>query len=182
MKDLVIRSAITSDLASCLALDHTCSTDYVWQMALEARDGAIYATFRTARLPRSMKVLYPRSGEALQRSWARHDGFLVAEIGGENPIVVGYLNIWEHGAQEAGWIADLAVHSPYRMRGIGAALLDAARAWAQERGLRRVIAETQTKNYPAIHFLQRRGLTFCGYSDLYYPNQDIAVFFGQALR
>jgi ribosomal protein S18 acetylase RimI-like enzyme len=182
VKDLVIRPAINADLELCLALDHTCSTEYVWQMAVEERDGALGITFRTARLPRSMKVLYPRSGESLQHSWVRHDCFLVAQIGDESPQIVGYLNMWVHAAQEAGWIADLAVDSPYRMKGIGTRLLHAARTWAHERALRRLIVETQTKNYPAIRFLRRRGLTFCGYSDLYYPNQDIAVFFGQSLR
>ena len=48
--------------------------------------------------------------------------------------------------------------------------------------LRRLIVETQTKNYPAIQFLLKRGLVFCGYNDLFYPNQDIAIFFGQNLR
>lgn len=183
MKDLIIRPAINADLPLCLALDHTCSTEYVWQMAVEERDGALGVTFRTARLPRSMKVLYPRSGDALQHSWARGDCFLVAEVGGEGePLIVGYVNMWTHIAQEAGWIADMAVDSPYRMKGIGARMLRAARTWAYEHGLRRLIAETQTKNYPAIRFFRRYGLTFCGYSDLYYPSQDIAVFFGQSLR
>jgi len=56
MKDLVIRPATTADLASCLALGHTCSTDYVWQMALEARDGAIGVTFRAAWLAHDGRI------------------------------------------------------------------------------------------------------------------------------
>jgi len=74
------------------------------------------------------------------------------------------------------------VNSSHRLRGIGSALLNAARRWAIDRNLRRLIVETQTKNYPSIRFLQKRGLTFCGCNDLYYPNQDIAIFFGQTLR
>lgn len=179
MEGLVIRPAVNADLEACLALDHSCSTDYVWQMVVEEHDGALGITFRVVRLPRSMKVLYPRSGEILQRSWARHDCFFVADREG---WVIGYLNLWEYAAQETGWVADLVVDRPYRLKGIGTELLSAARGWAYERGLRRLVAETQTKNYPAIRFLSRRGLGFCGYSDLYYPNQDIAVFFGQSLR
>ena len=37
------------------------------------------------------------------------------------------------------------------------------------------------KNYPAIRFCQSRGLAFCGYSDRYWPNYDIALFFGESL-
>lgn len=176
---LTIRSVMPSDYELCMALDHTVSTETVWQMMLEDSDGALQATFRTARLPRSMKVLYPRAGETLLNSWRLHAGFLIAEW---EHIVVGYVNIHEQTAQETAWIADLAVNSSHRLRGIGTALLDGARRWAVEHGLRRLIAETQTKNYPAIKFLNKRGLTFCGYNDLYYPNQDIAVFFGQTLR
>jgi GNAT superfamily N-acetyltransferase len=94
---------------------------------------------------------------------------------------VGYVNIREERAQESAWVADLAVDRGVRMQGIGTALLRAARQWALERNLRRLIVETQTKNHPAISFLQKRGLVFSGYNDLYYPNQDIALFFGQSL-
>jgi GNAT superfamily N-acetyltransferase len=126
-----------------------------------------------------MKVLYPRSGEGLLQSWRLHACFLVAEWDGQP---VGYLNMREELAQETGWVADLVVDRPYRLRGVGTALLRGARVWAREHNLRRLIVETQTKNHPAIRFLQQRGLVFCGYNDLYYPNQDIAVFFGQSLR
>jgi hypothetical protein len=42
--------------------------------------------------------------------------------------------------------------------------------------------EIQTKNYPGIIFCQQRGFAFCGFNDRLFPNQDIAVFFSQALR
>ena len=176
---LTIRSAMPSEYELCAALDHSVSTEYVWQMMLNESDGAQQVTFRSARLPRSMKVLYPRGGEALFQSWRLHTVFLVAE---SDQMVVGYVNVREESAQETAWAADLAVDRPHRLQGVGTALLNAARAWAAERGLRRIIVETQTKNYPAIRFLQKRGLVFCGYNDLYYPNQDIAIFFGQTLR
>ncbi|HEC22631.1 MAG TPA: GNAT family N-acetyltransferase [Chloroflexi bacterium] len=176
---LTIRSATPTDYEFGLQLDHSSSTDYVWQMTYEESEGALRVAFRPARLPRSMKVLYPRSGEALLRSWQLHNSFLVAEWDGE---VVGYVNVREEVAQETAWVADLVVDRPHRLRGIGTALLRAARQWALESNLRRLIVETHTKNYPAIRFLQKRGLVFCGYNDLFYPNQDIAVFFGQMLR
>ena len=175
---LTVRSAMPSDYDVCLSLDHSTSTDYVWQVALDDMDGAMSISFRPARLPRSMKVLYPRAGDALVDSWQLHAMFLVAQWGLD---VVGYVNLREERSQEAAWVADLVVDRGFRMRGIGSALLRGARQWASEHNLRRLIVETQTKNYPAIRFLQKRGLSFAGYNHMYYPNQDIAVFFGQAL-
>lgn len=177
-RTLTIRSAMPSDYEYCLGLDHTVSTEHVWQMVLDESEGTLQIAFRTVRLPRSMKVLYPRSGEALVRSWELHAAFLVALW---DEVVVGYANVREESAQQTAWVADLAVDRSYRLRGIGTALINAVRRWAIDRNLRRLIVETQTKNYPAIRFLQKRGLVFCGYNDLYYPNQDIAVFFGQIL-
>ncbi len=176
---LTIRSAMPSDYEACLTLDHSCSTEFVWQVSLDESEGALQVAFRPARLPRSMKVLYPRNGEALIQSWQLHACFLVAV---REEQVLGYVNVREETSQETAWVADLTVDRPYRLQGIGTALLRAARQWAIERHLRRLIVETQTKNYPAIRFLQKRGLVFCGYNDLYYPNQDIAIFFGQTLR
>jgi GNAT superfamily N-acetyltransferase len=175
---LTVRSAMPSDYDTCMGLDHSVSTDFVWQLATDDQDGTVTLTFRTARLPRSMKVLYPRTGDVLIESWQLHAAFLVAQWGAD---VVGYVNVREERAQESAWVADLAVDRSARMQGIGTALLRAARQWALEHNLRRLIVETQTKNYPAINFLQKRGLVFSGYNDLYYPNQDIAIFFGQSL-
>ncbi len=176
---LTIRSAMPSDYEICMALDHTVSTEHVWQMVLDESEGAIQVTFRPARLPRSIKVMYPRGGEALLQSWRLHAAFLVAEW---EKMVVGYVNIREETSQETAWVADLAVERAYRLRGVGTALLNASRKWAIEHNLRRLIVETQTKNYPAIRFLLKRGLSFCGYNDLYYPNQDIAIFLGETIR
>ncbi len=44
-----------------------------------------------------------------------------------------------------------------------------------------MMAAVQSKNYPAINFLQRNGFTFCGYNERYYRNQDIAVYFACGL-
>jgi hypothetical protein len=40
----------------------------------------------------------------------------------------------------------------------------------------------QTKNYPAISFCQKHGMTFCGFNDRHFANQDIALFFALALH
>jgi GNAT superfamily N-acetyltransferase len=148
-------------------------------MVVENRDGGEQIAFRPARLPRSMKVQYPRSQDALLESWRLHAAFLIAQWESD---VVGYINLRQEVVQQAAWVADLVVDGPARMRGVGTALLYAALDWTLGQNLRRLIVETQTKNYPAIRLLQKRGFRLCGYNDLYYPSQDIAVFFGQTLR
>jgi len=174
-----IRSALPSDLEACATLDHSTNTDYVWQMEHSDLDGTLNVAFRTARLPRTMRLRYPRSGAALQLSWDIDACFLVAERDLE---IVGYVNMHERRAYGTGWVTDLVVDPNWRRRGVGTSLFNGAWAWARERELARVIVETTTKNYPAIRFLQKAGLAFCGYNDLYYPNHDIALFFGQGLR
>jgi GNAT superfamily N-acetyltransferase len=80
------------------------------------------------------------------------------------------------------WIGDLVVDQPDRRRGIGTVLLQAAARWGRDRNLVRLVTAVQTKNHPATQFYQSRGLTFCGYTDHYWPSQDIALFFGESLR
>jgi GNAT superfamily N-acetyltransferase len=176
---LVIRNAVEEDLAACLRLDHSYSTEFVWQMEVQEESGRVGAIFRTVHLPRPMHVLYPRDAETLRASWGGRDCFLVATVGDR---VRGYLNMRADVAQANGWVVDLAVAPVWRRRGMGGALLKAARLWAHEHGLSRLTVEVQTKNFPGICFCQKHGLTFCGFNDKYYPNQDIALFFGQSIR
>jgi len=174
-----VRPARPRDLEVCVALDHSYVTDRVWQMETREQNGMLTVTFRVARLPREIRVNYPRQGDDLLAGWRRCDGFLVA---GEGGSVYGYvaLTAWtEHGIA---WVSDLVVDRPRRRRGIGTALLQAAARWGRNHNLMRLVIEIQTKNYPAIRFCRSRGLAFCGYNDHYWPSQDIALFFGESLR
>jgi hypothetical protein len=63
-----------------MAIDHSCQTDYVWQMDIQRGEGQAGAIFREIRLPRSVTVPYPRAIPALSESWNRRTGMLVAVI------------------------------------------------------------------------------------------------------
>jgi ribosomal protein S18 acetylase RimI-like enzyme len=80
------------------------------------------------------------------------------------------------------WLKDLVVLEEARQKGIGTALTIAAQDWGVERGYRRMTVELQLKNYPAIHMFRKLGYEISGYSDQYYLNQDIALFFTRWLR
>jgi ribosomal protein S18 acetylase RimI-like enzyme len=176
---MIVRPATLADLNTCLLIDHSSATDHVWQMQVREAEAQIGVTFHTMRLPRRMRVEYPRDLEQLVEDWQRDEAFLVAEADNE---VRGYVDLLAVPWQQMGWVANLAVEPGYRQRGMATALLRQARQWARQEGLRLLQAEATTKNYPALRFYQKLGFQFCGFNDHYYPNQDIAVFFVQVLR
>ncbi|MEP7288545.1 MAG: GNAT family N-acetyltransferase [Chloroflexota bacterium] len=176
---ITIRDAREEDLMACLQLDLSYETDYVWQMDVRDDTGAIAISFRTVRLPRPMRVIYPRDAEALTLTWQRHHGFLVAETSG---VVRGYLTMRTDTGTSTAWVTDIAIGRAWRQQKLGSALLTEVYNRARDAGLQRLTVETQTKNYPGICFCQKRGLNFCGFNDRYYPNHDIALFFGQNVR
>lgn len=167
-----------SELTSCLALDHTYATDYVWQVDMREEGEDMLVRFRTVRLPRTMQVAYPRDDHLLRRSWERRDCFLVAVM---EEVILGYIHLRVDSSQTKGWVQDLVVGKPFRRRKIGSALLEQAIRWARMRSLAHLTLEMQTKNHPAICFAQKHGFVFCGFNDHYYMNRDIALFFGKNL-
>jgi GNAT superfamily N-acetyltransferase len=177
----VIRDGLERDIPGCLSLDAGYETDFVWQMSIQHESGQHRVTFKTERLPREMSVDYPSSERRLRMALPSDHCFLVA-VGRDEPETLGYLTLRQDPTHGIAWVHDIVVARIYRRRKIGTRLLKIARQWAVEHQLVQVIVETQTKNYPGISFCQKAGLTFCGYNDQYFQNQDIAVFFGQSLR
>ncbi len=176
---MIVRPASLADLNTCLMLDHAAVTDHVWQMRAEESESEVRVAFQTVRLPRRMRAEYPRQLDQLVEDWQRGEGFLVAEVDNE---VRGYVDALALPWQGMVWMANLAVERGYRRQRIGTALIRHVRQWAREQGLQMILAEATTKNYPALCFYQKLGFQFCGFNDHYYANQDIALFFVQALR
>lgn len=179
MASFEIRPASSNDLPRLMALDHSCMSDYVWQLELRSEPKRVSANFHEVRLPRSVKVAYPRDPASLVEVWDTRDKVLVAW---EEDVPVGYVSAVEDGASSIVWVMDLVVSPTVRRQGAASALLMAIQAWAEERGVRRILLETQSKNHPCIRLAQKFGYEFCGYNDQYYPTQDVALFFGRALK
>ncbi len=179
MEGIVIRPAISSDLPELIRLDHDYSTDHVWQMATARGADEAGATFRQVRLPRPMRVVYPRDPARLADDWTRVPALLVATV---EESLLGYAVLLVGPATGAGWITDLVVGSPHRRQGIGTNLLAFAREWCRQRDLTQMVLEMQSKNHPAISLARKLGFTFSGYSEQFYPDQDIALFFTLGLR
>jgi ribosomal protein S18 acetylase RimI-like enzyme len=179
MPSFEIRPAIANDLPRLMAMDHSCFSDYVWQLELRRDAGQVTSTFREVRLPRSVAVAYPRNPFSLADKWTSRDGMLVALHEGDP---AGYLCAVAEHASAVAWVTDLVIIPERRRQGAASALLTAGQAWALERGVRRLILEMQSKNQPCIRLAQKFGYEFCGYNDQYYPTQDVALFFGRALK
>jgi len=179
MPSFEIRPANTNDVARLMALDHSVLSDYVWQLELRRDAGQTSANFREVRLPRSVVVAYPRNPLSLVEEWTRRDVVLAAL---QDETHVGYACATVEHTAAIAWMTDIVVASDKRRQGAASALLAAIQAWALERGVHRLILEMQSKNQPCIRLAQKFGYEFCGYNDQYYPTQDVALFFGRALK
>lgn len=181
VRGLVIRDGIAADIPACLKLDHRYETEYVWQINIHGDTQQRNITLRRERLPRSMEVTHPAGEQRLRHGLSPAHAFLVA-AGGTTNTPYGYLIMTHDPLDDTAHIRDLVVDKPYRRAGIGTRLVNVAARWAAARGVQRIFAETQTKNYPAIQLYLRAGYAFCGFNDQYFDNQDIAIFFCQALN
>ena len=179
MPDVQIRRALATDIAILMAIDHTCQTDYVWQMDILHEEGQVGAIFREIRLPRAMSVTYPRLVSTLADTFTRKSGMLVAAIKDQ---VVGYVRMNDQILAQTAWLTDVVVSGRYRRQGVATALLLAAQSWAADRKNGRALIEMSSKNYPMICLARKLGYEFCGYNDQYYETQDIALFFGRSIR
>ncbi len=180
MPEVAIRPALSSDLPALVGISAAYQTSRVWQMDRNFDEGQFAVHFREIRLPRPVKVDYPRpQSQVFGDHWLDDQVFLLAVLGNE---VAGYVRISEKLAPRTVWMKDLVVKEAARNQGIGTALIMASQDWGIERSHRRVTIEMQSKNYPAITLARKLGYDFNGYNDQYYLNQDIALFFTRGLR
>lgn len=179
MSAFEIRTMVAGDLSRLIALDHSISSDYVWQLELRREPNQVTASFREVRLPRPVEVQYPRDPLSLADTWKQRDAVLVA-VQADEPL--GYICLVEDVTSTLARVTDLVVAAASRRRGAGSALLLAGQDWAAQRKARRLVLEVISKNQAGIRLAQKFGFEFCGYNDQYYPNQDVALFFGRALK
>ncbi len=181
MSSFLIRDGLESDLEACLALDHSCITEHVWQMNIQPGTDQSQILFKTERLPRSMEIFHRSDLARLRLALVDQECFLVAAAR-DNADILGYLTMRSDPVHYIALTQDVVIAPTYRRHRIATRLLHVARQWAREHDHLRLTVETQTKNYPSIKFCQANGLNFCGFNDHYFPNGDIAVFFTQSLR
>ncbi|HMV27846.1 MAG TPA: GNAT family N-acetyltransferase [Anaerolineales bacterium] len=179
MSELQIRPTVATDLTRLMGIDHSMTSEAVWQLEVRRSTGQVAVTFREVRLPREIQVPYPHNHFALADDWVKRSMMYTA-IKDTEPV--GYVSLLERGTASTVWVLDLAIDAKQRRRGVAAALLASAQAWAESRSHRRLILEVQSKNVPAIRLAQKSGFEFCGYNDQYYLNKDVALYFAKVLK
>jgi GNAT superfamily N-acetyltransferase len=108
-----------------------------------------------------------RAAVALRDAIASHDAcVLVAEETGGT--LVGLCTVYQdlHSVRFGyrAWVEDLAVDPAWRSRGVGKALLDAAKGWARERGATHLELDSAEARADAHRFYEREGAQYRAYS------------------
>jgi N-acetylglutamate synthase-like GNAT family acetyltransferase len=180
---ILVRDGTEDDIAACLALDSRYETGHVLQVYLHGAESHGWnISLQRERLPRPVELSQPVHRAVLRKALEREHCFLVAESRADDKAVVGCLVLTPDSERGFGLIECLIVSAKTRRQQVGVRLMAASRIWAREHELNRLIAETQTKNAPAISFFESLGFTFCGFNDRYFPDESIALFFSLPLK
>lgn len=203
---LTFRPGTSVDVDACLALDHTCESDSVWQMTLSAPDPTqrVEVGFRAEKLPRSVVLTHAPNPRRLHDDPDLGRLFVVARPYVEpvpvepvdpespdapltlpppppRPPIVGYVVAHYDEYRGIAWLDDVCVAQALRRQRVGLQLADGVRMWAKEQGAARLLCAVPTKHAPMVALCQRLGMAFCGYNDQFFLNHDIAVLFGLRL-
>ena len=100
-----------------------------------------------------------RASVALAQAIESHDAcVLVADADGELVgFCTGYQDLHSVRFGYRVWVEDLAVDPEHRSRGVGKALLDAAKSWARERGATHLELDSAEARTDAHRFYEREG-------------------------
>lgn len=179
MAEVEIRPAVSSDIPVLEKFDHTIETTHVWQVDNTLTKEHISIQMSEVRLPRILRLNYPRRAESLKDTWTHHLLFLVARCDGN---LVGYLILDENRDLLSAVVHDLVVTMPMRRQGIATALILAAQDWVKKRGMTRLVIELPAKNHAMIELARKLRFVFAGAIDNFYANRDMAFFFVNQLK
>jgi ribosomal protein S18 acetylase RimI-like enzyme len=179
MPEIDIRPAAPEDIETMSTFEHGYYSQYVWQMNLDEDSQMAHVDFRRVRLPRRVMVPYPRTKEEIFADLDQTEAFLVAVLNG---LSVGYIKVAAEPENGAARVTDLVVSAPMRRQGIASGLVVAVMNLVSRRNLHHLVLEVQAKNDPAISMAAKLGLTFSGFRDHYFSNQELALFYSRYIR
>ena len=179
MAEIEIRPAVSSDISALEKLDHSCETTHVWRIESNVTKENINTYLNKARLPRVLRLSYPRRAVSLKDSWTRHLLFLIARCDNE---MVGYLTLDANIDELSAVVRDLVVSAPMRRQGIATALVLAAEDWVKKQGITRLVIEAPAKNHAYNEFATKLRFTYAGMIDNYYANYEMALFYVSNLQ
>ena len=164
----VIRAYDAGDADAVSRLDTSYSSDQVYAVH---RSGDVVALAPTSiTVPHSKRGVIDIAAGAPAHGW-------VALLDGR---VRGFLG-WDHDAAARRMtIAAFHVDRPYRRRGAGRALIDAALDWAGHTGAITLWLETSSVNHAGIAAYRRLGFEICGFDTALYRGTanhgEVAVY------
>jgi ribosomal protein S18 acetylase RimI-like enzyme len=162
------------DAAALRALDTLFVTDRVYELRADARSFSL----RETRVDPPLQKRYALGDLAAEI--ARAEQSFIAEIDGD---VAGCAAVRCQAWNRRAVLTHLYVDRTRRGLGAGRRLVDAAAAFARERGARQLWLETQNVNVPAIEFYRRCGFRLCGLDrELYDPGAsggEVALYFAR---
>jgi len=92
MPEIHIRPAAVQDIPALTQLDHSYSSDHVWQLSVvhDREASQVNIQFRQVRLPRSVRVDYPTRPGA-DRELEQRSGLLVATLNNSLSAIPAWL-------------------------------------------------------------------------------------------
>ncbi|MFF2797885.1 GNAT family N-acetyltransferase [Lysinibacillus xylanilyticus] len=94
----------------------------------------------------------------------------IAELKGDEAGIVSFSHEkWNNVLR----INDIHIDQSHQHKGIGSNFMALVKKRAAEIGVRAIVLETQTSNYPAIQFYKKHGFQLIGCELLSYSNKDI---------
>jgi streptothricin acetyltransferase len=177
MSEITIRPLTSADIARLPEMDLNFEADA--HLAVEKTVEGLNVTWRLVETPLDppfVSVDYNMDEQdqaEIAKRLKENDGlYLAAERNGR---LVALLDLEREAWRDTGVIWNIVLDRAYRRQGLGTRLMERAIRWARRRGLRALMAETQTNNLPACRFYQKTGFQLCGVDDHFYSNDDIGL-------
>lgn len=129
--------------------------------AREEEIGAVIALYEWLFVPPgSLPAAWDerRAAVALREAIRSHDACVLVAEAAAGPLVglcTAYRDLHSVRYGPRAWVEDLAVDPERRSQGIGKALLDAAKAWARERGATHLELDSGEARHDAHRFYER---------------------------
>ena len=168
-----INPSFTSDAELALEKLQTDLQEITWRL-----------TYRPLKTPFDKGHGYDLRGDELAAIKQRlQSGKCLQLVAKDNDRIVGLLEVEPSDWRAVGWIWNILIDKDYRQRGLGRQFICQAVAWAKERNLQALVAETQTNNINACRFYAHMGFVPGGIDDHYYryctnpqAAQEVAIF------
>lgn len=182
-KPITIRLATMTDAPNIARLNLNFESETVYRAAIDDQlnttNEEITIAFQKVRLPKQDTIPFQRPPKELFEGSLRGDEVVVAMI---DNTPVGFLQLEIDAGRSCLRLSTGGVTSDQRNTGIGLALLNYAETTAKKLELKRITVALQSKNTPAIAFIQKQGYRLSGYEEFYFPNLELALFFTKMIR